>query len=136
MMKTFTGMHAFFYRLTGGRAGSTMGGMKVLLLTTHGRKSGKSRTTPLTFFEQESGLLIVASNAGKPRHPAWYLNLKANPQVSVQIKDKSIPCTAEIVASGQRESLWKGVVSAAPAYSGYEKSTTREIPLVLLQPQT
>jgi F420H(2)-dependent quinone reductase len=135
MLKLFTGMHAFFYRLTGGRAGSTTAGMKVLLLTTLGRKSGKSRTTPLTFFEQEGGFLIVASNAGKSHHPAWYLNLKSNPQVVVQIKDKNIPCTAEIVSSGQRESLWKGVVSASPAYSGYEKNTTREIPLVLLHPQ-
>lgn len=135
MMKLFTGMHAFFYRLTGGRIGSTMGGTKVLLLTTRGRKSGNMHTTPLAFFKQEDGLLIVASNAGKPHHPAWFLNLRADPRVKVQIKEKVIPYEAEIVASEQRASLWKDVITAAPAYSGYESSTTREIPLVLLRPQ-
>ena len=136
MMKAFTGMHAFFYRLTGGRAGSTMAGMKVMLLTTRGRKSGKSRTTPLTFFEKEGGFLIVASNAGKPHHPAWYFNLQANPQVSVQIKEKKQTCTAEIIPAEERALLWQAVIAAAPAYSGYEKNTSREIPLVLLKPET
>jgi F420H(2)-dependent quinone reductase len=135
MMKLFTSMHGFFYRLTGGRFGSTMGGTKVLLLTTTGRKSGKPRTTPLGYFEQENGFLIVASNAGRSYHPAWYLNLKVNPQVSVQIKGKVVTCKAETVPGEQRAALWKEVITAAPAYSGYESSTSREIPLVLLRPQ-
>jgi deazaflavin-dependent oxidoreductase (nitroreductase family) len=134
-MKFFMAMHAFIYRLTGGKIGSTMGGLKVLLISTKGRKSGKTHTNPVNYFERDNGYLIVASNAGRPSHPAWFLNLKANPQVTVQIKDRIFPATAEIIASDQRASTWKVVIDAAPAYAGYESRTSREIPLVLLRPQ-
>jgi deazaflavin-dependent oxidoreductase (nitroreductase family) len=135
MMKIFTSLHAFFYRLTGGKIGSTMGSTKVLLISTRGRKSGKTRTNPVNYFERDGGYLIVASNAGRPYHPRWYLNLKANPQVTVQIKDMIFPAIAEILTSDQRPSAWKAVIEAAPAFAGYESRTSREIPLILLKPQ-
>jgi deazaflavin-dependent oxidoreductase (nitroreductase family) len=135
MMKIFTSLHAFFYRLTGGRIGSTMGGTKVLLISTKGRKSGKTHTTPINYFERDNGYLIVASNAGRPSHPAWFLNLRANPQITVQVKGRTFPVTAEIIPGDQRASYWKVVIEAAPSFAGYESRTSREIPLILLRPQ-
>jgi len=135
MQKMFTGSHAFIYRLTGGRFGASMRGMKVLLISTRGRKSGRTYTTPIGYFERQDGYLVVASNSGKPVHPAWFLNLKANPQVTVQVKDRVFQVIAEILPSDQRAAAWKQVIEAAPVYAGYESRTSREIPLVLLKPQ-
>jgi deazaflavin-dependent oxidoreductase (nitroreductase family) len=111
-----------------------MGGTRVLLLTTTGRKSGKTFTTPLGCFEQTDGYIIVASNAGQPTHPGWYFNLQNNPHVTVQVLDKVIPVTAEVLSGEARTQAWQQVITSAPNYAGYEKSTTREIPLVLLHP--
>ena len=88
--KIWTRMHVFLYRLTGGRFGSEMRGFKVLLLTTTGRKSGKPRTTPLGYFDHEGGYVIIASNGGLPSNPAWFYNLKANPRVDIQVKDREL----------------------------------------------
>jgi len=111
-----------------------MRGFKVLLLTTTGRKSGKARTAPLGCFDHQDGYVIVASNAGQPTHPAWYLNLKSNPHVTVQVLDKVIPVTAEVLSGKARAQAWQNVIATAPSYAAYEKRTTREIPLVLLRP--
>jgi deazaflavin-dependent oxidoreductase (nitroreductase family) len=111
-----------------------MRGSKVLLLTTTGRKSGKARTVPLGSFDRQGGWVIVASNNGQPTHPAWYHNLKSQPQASVQVFDKVIPVTAEVLTGEARAQAWQQVITTAPAYADYEKQTTREIPLVLLHP--
>lgn len=111
-----------------------MRGFDVLLLTTTGRKSGKARTTPLGRFNHKSGYIIVASNAGGPKNPAWYYNMKSNSQVTVQVGDKVIPSTAEVLTGDARAQAWRQVISTAPSYAGYEKKTTREIPLILLHP--
>jgi deazaflavin-dependent oxidoreductase (nitroreductase family) len=124
----------FFYRLSGGKMGGEMRGFKVLLLTTTGRKSGKTRTTPLGCFDHKDGYVIVASTAGQPTNPAWFHNLKSNPQVTVQVLDKVISVTAEVLSGEARTQAWRQVIATAPAYADYEKQTTREIPLVLLRP--
>lgn len=111
-----------------------MGRSKVLLLTTTGRKSGRAHTVPVGVFDHHDGWVIVASNAGQPTHPAWYYNLKSKPQVSVQLFDKVVPATAEILTGPARAQAWQQVTTIAPAYANYEKRTTREIPLVLLHP--
>jgi deazaflavin-dependent oxidoreductase (nitroreductase family) len=111
-----------------------MRGFKVLLLTTTGRKSGKTYTTPLGLFDHDCGYVIVASNAGLPAHPAWYYNLKSNPQVTVQVLDKVVPATAEVLSGEARTLAWRQVIATAPPYADYEKRTTREIPLILLRP--
>jgi deazaflavin-dependent oxidoreductase (nitroreductase family) len=134
IFKLFMGLHVFLYRLSGGRFGNMIGGAKILILTTTGRKSGKPHTNPVSYFEREGGYLIVASNAGRSNHPAWYHNLKANPAVTIQIADKVMQAHAEIVqGEAARASAWKQVVETAPSFRGYEKSTAREIPLVLLK---
>lgn len=132
--KLFTALHTALYRMTKGKFGGTMRGFSVLLLTTTGRKSGKAHTAPLGYFDWAGGYLIVASNAGQPTHPAWYHNLKHQPQVKVEVLDKVLAAKAEILTGEARAQAWQQVVSTAPAYADYQKQTTREIPLVLLHP--
>jgi len=112
-----------------------MAGLNLLLLTTIGRKSGKQRTTPLGYFEHDDGYVITASNAGSDRNPGWFLNLRDHPQVQIQIKDKEIPATAQVLAPELRNELWKKLVSLSPQYGQYATSTKRVIPMVLLIPQ-
>jgi len=132
IIKLFMGLHVALYRLTGGRMGGSMGGMRVLILTTVGRKTGKTHVNPVAYFERDGGYLIVASNGGKDSHPGWYFNLKANPDITVQVMDKQLPVHAEIVSGEKRAEFWKYVVQSAPNFGDYEKNTKREIPLVFL----
>jgi F420H(2)-dependent quinone reductase len=134
LFKLFTALHVAMYRLSGGKLGGKLSGFKVILLTTKGRKSGKLFTTPLGYFYHPEGYVIVASNSGLPTHPAWYYNLKSHPQVTVQVLDKKIPVTAEVLSGEARTQAWQQVITTAPLYAGYEKQTTREIPLILLRP--
>jgi deazaflavin-dependent oxidoreductase (nitroreductase family) len=135
LFKLFTGLHVFMYRLTGGKFGSEMRGFKVLVLTTKGRKSGRVFSTPLGYFERDGGYFIVASNAGQNSHPAWFLNIKGNPNdVMIQVKDKPIKVKPQIILGEPRRPLYDWIVSLAPNYGDYEKQTTREIPLVFLKP--
>lgn len=132
--RVFTGIHIFFYRLTGGRFGGKVQGLRVLLLTTTGRKTGKARTTPLGHFEQQGGYVIIASNAGFDAHPSWFLNLKSNPHATIQLGDNRLDVSAEIAGSDKRGPLWSRLIELAPGYAGYEKETKREIPIVILRP--
>jgi F420H(2)-dependent quinone reductase len=134
IFKLFMALQVKIYQLSKGKFGGNMRGFNLLLLTTKGRKSGKLYTTPLGRFDQEGGYLIVASNAGQPTQPAWYLNLKNNPQVTVQVMDKVIPATAEVLSGEARTQAWRQVTSISPAYANYEKRTAREIPIILLHP--
>ncbi len=134
LFRLFSAIPIGLYRLTGGRLGGRMPGFNVLLLTTTGRKSGKRRTTPLGRFDWQGGFVIVASNAGRPTHPAWYHNLVSQPQVTVQVLDKVMPATAEVLTGEARAQAWQHVIASAPAYAAYEKKTRREIPLILLHP--
>src|SRR5690349_216124 len=95
IFKFFTSIFVSLYRMTNGRMGGSMAGLNVLLLTTTGRKSGKSWTTPLGYFEDDGAYVITASNAGNERNPSWFLNLKSNPQVTIRIKDKEMTALAE-----------------------------------------
>lgn len=112
-----------------------MGPFKVLLLTTTGRKTGKVHTTPLGYFERPDGYLIVASNAGSPHHPAWYLNLKNNPQATIQVQDRVVPAAAEVLSDQPRAQAWQQFITAAPSYANYQTKTTRQLPVILLHPQ-
>jgi F420H(2)-dependent quinone reductase len=134
LFKVFLAIQVGLYRLSGGRLGGTLGKFKVLLLTTKGRRSGKLRTTPLGFFERANGYVIVASKGGADHNPAWYLNLKSNPQVTIQVFERVILVTAEILSGEEREQAWQQVITTAPQYGSYQKKTTRQIPLILLHP--
>ena len=134
-MKSFKAIGTALYKISGGRIGGRISGLEVLLLTTTGRKTGKQRTTPLGYFkDQEGGYVIIGSNAGFDTHPAWFHNLKNQPHVTIQIKNKELEVNAEIASPEKRNLLWSQLVKLAPFYGGYEKKTKREIPIVILRP--
>lgn len=122
------------YRWTGGVVGGRMGRNRVLLLTTTGRRSGTAHTIPLSYFESDGALFVVASNGGQPQHPAWYLNLLANPTVTIQRGRNIQTATAAPVERERRALMWAHVVTVAPSYAHYQRRATREIPIVVLQP--
>ena len=131
----FTSLMVWLYQVSHGRLMGRMMGFNVLLLHTTGRKSGKARVTPLGYFLQDGGYLLVASNAGRPKNPAWYYNLMSSPHTKIEIMDKTIPVTAEELSGEARARSWQQVIAAAPNYARYEKSTTRQIPVVFLRPE-
>ena len=131
-MRVAGSLHRGLYRLTGGRFGGALGRMPVLLLTTTGRKSGQPRTWPLGYFRDGERIVIAASANGEPAHPAWYLNLVANPRVTVQIGQEAIPMLAETAAGAERERLWAQLTGDFPNFAGYQQKTTRQIPVVIL----
>lgn len=131
VMKT---LHGGLYRLTGGRIGGKMAGLPVLLLTTTGRKSGAQRTVPLCYLEDGSAYVLIGSKGGAPRHPAWYLNLEADPEVEVQIGREHQRRRARRARQEEAGRLWPVILARSPGYGKYRAKTTREIPLVLLEP--
>jgi deazaflavin-dependent oxidoreductase (nitroreductase family) len=134
--RLFMRIHVALFRLTGGRVGGRIFGMAAMVLTTRGRKSGQDRATPLTYFPQPNGaMLLVASNGGQPTHPAWYHNLMVAGGATVHLPDRTMRVTAELVPPEQYEPLWAQVVAAAPLYEGYRRKTSRIIPLLRLVPE-
>ncbi|MFF8609546.1 nitroreductase family deazaflavin-dependent oxidoreductase [Streptomyces sp. NPDC015346] len=121
--------HIRRYVETSGRARP---GMNDLLLTTRGRKSGKLRRTALLHVRDGDRYVLVASNRGADRHPAWYLNLTANPDVTLQVGPKTFPATARTATPDERPRLWALVVAAMPSYQDYQEATDREIPVVVV----
>ncbi len=134
MFRLIRDISVFLYRLTGGKVGGRMQGLSVLLLRTTGRKTGQERTTPLGYFTENGNYVITASNAGRAKHPAWFLNLRANPQVTIEVQGRQIEARAEVAAPERRNALWSQLISLSPAYANYARKTAREIPLVILHP--
>jgi deazaflavin-dependent oxidoreductase (nitroreductase family) len=135
MFKLTGALHTALYRLTGGRIGGRLYGAPVLLLTTRGRKTGKTRTTPLLYLEDGDRLVVVASKGGAPRHPAWFLNLTADPEVTVERGRERLPMRAHEADEEERARYWPQVVAMYPGYAGYQEKTSRRIPLVVLEPR-
>jgi F420H(2)-dependent quinone reductase len=136
--RRFMGVHTFLYRRTGGRLGHTIPGVpgKMLLLDHVGAKSGVKRTSPLLYVVDGADLVIVASKGGFPKHPAWFHNLLANPDTTVQVGSELRPVHARVAAPEERDRLWAMAVEAYHGYEGYQAhSKGREIPLVILQPR-
>ena len=105
-----------------------------LLLTTTGRKSGEKFIFPLFYGEAGGSYLVIASKGGAPKHPNWYLNLVANPEVEVQVGTKKVKARARTVTGPERAGLWEKALEFWPPYADYQKKTDREIPVVLLDP--
>jgi deazaflavin-dependent oxidoreductase (nitroreductase family) len=131
--RLFIAGHVGLYRMSNGRFGSAISGLPVALVTTTGKKTGKPRTVPVASFEDGGDVLVIASYGGSPNHPAWFNNLVAKPEVTVQVKDHVYPARAEVVSGPDRERLWKMVVERAPNFGNYQRKTTREIPVVRLR---
>jgi F420H(2)-dependent quinone reductase len=122
------------YRLSGGRLFGRVGKVKVLLLTTTGRRSGKRRTVPLLYVPDGERYLIVASQGGHDTHPAWYLNLRANTAATMQLGSRTVDVTATELDAAERERLWPTLVAAYPAWSDYRGRTARDFPVIVLTP--
>jgi len=130
----FMTIGTYLYKISGGKIGGRLPGLEVLLLTTTGRKTGRKRTTPLGYFEDQGSFIIIGSNAGFDTHPAWFYNLKSQPRVTIQVKDKQLQVNAEVAGPDERNQLWTKLVELAPFYGNYAKKTSREIPMVILHP--
>ena len=126
--------HSSLYRATDGRVGGRFLGGPVLLLNTTGRKSGQRRTTPLLYVMDGEDFVIIASNGGAPKHPAWYLNLKANPDATVEIEGRETRVRAEEASPEDKGRLWQKMVEMYSGYDGYQRKAEREIPLLVLHP--
>ena len=128
--------HVRRYRETAGEVGYLWNGATALLLTTTGGKSGLPRTQPLIFAAHGEDFLVVASLGGAPNHPAWYLNLLANPAAEIQVKGDLIKVTGRTADDDEKPGLWKIVTDQWPNYNVYQARTERIIPLVVLSPVT
>jgi deazaflavin-dependent oxidoreductase (nitroreductase family) len=135
-LKAMNRVHRIVLGATCGRIGWTAGGMPVIELTTTGRRSGQRRSTMLTSpYQEGSAIVIVASRGGDNHHPAWYLNLRDHPEVTVSIGGKPAQrMRAEIADAENRDRLWPMITADHRNYAGYQRKTQREIPLVLLHP--
>ena len=129
--------HAAVYRATGGRVGHRFPGAPPMLLLDHvGAKSGKKRTIPLVYVADGDNLVLVASKGGHPRNPAWFHNLRANPDTTVQVGSERRAVRARVARANERKRLWPRAVAMYGGYRGYQQRTNREIPLVILEPRT
>jgi deazaflavin-dependent oxidoreductase (nitroreductase family) len=132
-MPLFGQEHVDRYRATDGEEGHDWQGTQTLLLTTKGRKSGEQRTTPLIYAPHGDDYMIVASKGGSDAPPAWYLNLSENPEVEVQVKSDRFTARARTASAEERPEMWKTMAGEWPDYDAYQRNTTREIPVVVLE---
>jgi deazaflavin-dependent oxidoreductase (nitroreductase family) len=133
-MALFGQEHVERYRATDGEEGHDwLEGAPVLLLTTTGRKSGEERTTPLIYGRSGDDVLLVASDGGNPKHPPWYLNLQADPEVGVQIWGEKFRARARDATPEEKPEMWQEMVGHWQYYDRYQEMTDREIPVVVLE---
>jgi F420H(2)-dependent quinone reductase len=118
------------FRANGGKVG---GWGPLILLTTTGAKSGQPRIAPLMLVEEGDRVIAVASKGGAPKHPEWYLNLVAHPEVTVEVRDEKFETTAKVLSGAEREKAFKKAIEVFPNYAEYQKKTEREIPVIALE---
>jgi deazaflavin-dependent oxidoreductase (nitroreductase family) len=123
------------FRANGGRVGGQFAGANLLILRTIGAKSGEVRESPVAYFPEDDGsMVVVASKAGLPTNPAWYHNLKANPKFDVEVGAQTLAVTAEEITGVEYAAKWAEIVAKAPGFGEYQTKTTRVIPLIRLTP--
>ena len=125
--------HVRQYVESNGDVGHLWNGAPCLVLWTTGRTSGETRVAPLIYGPRGNDVVIVASKGGAPQHPAWYLNLDANPSVEVQVGADRYAGTARTATGDERDELWKLMIGVWPEYDGYQTRTDREIPVVVIE---
>ena len=121
------------FRSNGGEVPSFPGTAKLLLLTTTGAQSGKARTSPLAYLREGDDVVVFGSYAGRPEHPQWYRNLVADPSVTVEVGTETYAARARVAEGDERTRIWDAQKAAVPQFADYETSTTREIPVVILE---
>ena len=134
LRRTFTRFHIFVYRISSGKIGGKMIGPPVLLLTTTGRKTGKPRTTPVSFIHENGEYLIAASASGSAQNPTWLSNLESKPEATIEIKGKQIKVKVVIASGDERDKLFELFKATYPSFIWVEKMTPRRIPVVRLLP--
>ena len=128
--------HKAVFRATRGRVFGKALGMPVVELATTGRKSGKRRTTMLTSpLQLGDAYVLIASYGGDDRHPQWFLNLQANPEVELTVGATTTAMRARVASGEERAELWPRITERARNYAGYQKRTSREIPVVIVEPR-
>ncbi len=136
LIKWMSRINTLAYKVSGGRVGGTfLKGAPVALLTTIGRKSGEPRVSPLLFLRDGDRVVLVASQGGRTNNPMWYLNLKANPKVTVQIKKEVLALTARDATEAERAQYWPELVAMYSSFEDYQNWTDRVIPIVICDPQ-
>jgi F420H(2)-dependent quinone reductase len=128
-----TTLHTQLIRRTGGRFGGQMFRRPMILLTTTGRKSGQPRVTPLLCHPDGDRYLLIGSNGGDDRTPQWVQNLMANPEASIELEGETIPVRATIATPEEKKVLWPKATAAYKGYDGYQRRTSRDIPVVILE---
>ncbi len=130
------GGHTAVYQRTNGRIGHRHPGVPPMLLLDHvGAKSGVKRTSPLVYIRDGDDYVVVASKGGYPKHPAWYHNLVAHPDTSIQVGSRHLDVHARVAGADERGRLWQMAVKTYRGYTGYQERAGREIPLVVLSPR-
>ncbi len=122
------------FRANGGETFGPFKGRPLLLLTTTGAKSGEQRTTPLVYTRDGSRIVVIASKGGAPKHPAWFLNVVANPKVTVELGTRKFSARASIPEGEERDRLYAAQAAEMPAFNEYQQKTARRIPVVALEP--
>ena len=132
LARAVTKLHTEVYRRTGGRLGAKAGSTTMGLLTTTGRTSGQPRTTPLNIVADGDRWLLIASYGGDDRDPQWFKNLQANPEATIQLGPDTIPVRATVATPDEKKALWPKAVASYKGYDGYQRKTSRDIPVVIL----
>ena len=133
-LKYFSRAHIAVYQATNGRLGAKLLWFPAALLTTTGRKSGEPRTTATLCLRDGERVILPASFGGRDGNPMWYLNLKANPEVRVQVRDEHLRMTARDATDEERRRYWPVLIKMYPPYKGYRDAADRVIPLVVCEP--
>jgi deazaflavin-dependent oxidoreductase (nitroreductase family) len=134
LVKAFVDLNVRVYRLSGGRLGGKVKGAPVLLLDHVGRKTGRTRTTPVLYLRDGADLVIVGSRGGSDAMPAWYLNLMSSPRTTVQVGSERRAVVAAQATPEEKQRLWPRLVEMYDEYAVYQQRTKREIPVVILSP--
>lgn len=134
MTRLGTNVHVFLYRLTGGRA--QIAKYPTMLLTVKGRKTGKFRTIPVVYAMDGSRYIIAAAYAGSDKNPAWWLNLKASRQATLQVMEKNVNVTAREATQEECVRLWPQLIAVYPYFTDYQTRTQRQIPIAILEPMS
>jgi deazaflavin-dependent oxidoreductase (nitroreductase family) len=135
LLALITAVHRFVYHASGGRLGAKLGDKPMLLLENVGRKSGELRRTPLLYIEDAGRWIVVASNMGDPKPPAWWLNLQARPESRIRVGPAFHEVRARQAEPVEAADLWPKLDSYYPSYADYRAKVEREIPVVILEPR-
>ena len=129
-------LHAWLWKLTGGRLGNAFGKAPIMMLITQGRITGRERRTPVLYFQHGADLIVVASFGGNDTHPAWYLNLERCPEAEVIVNGERRRLLATRVSPEEKGLIWRRLIEMYPNFAIYQQRTRREIPLLRLSDRT